>query len=317
MEPGALLILTAVVIGVVVFYLSRRRRALEAELGIERPDKKGRRRAPAPTVAVEVTDPRPMVADFHVDGTTAVVTFDVPFPGGGDEVLSDLLVGEAIEVVRERRHTLPLADLTSVVAMAGRGNVVEVGRAKLATPGQLPPRIETGGLLNLSVLARDPLHESFSGTESDFHPGTDVHERTDELGALIDELRLPKAVDTGLRTQGIDPATASAGELVTGVLRLFGYQITPAGLGGWFAAKGGERTYIVEDRYQPGDHPEVEGHVIRRFMVEFGSSGAERGLLVSEKYGPFEIYGLERREPRVRFITRERLQKLIDSLALS
>jgi hypothetical protein len=267
---------------------------------------------------VELTDPRPPVADFHVDGTVARVSFDVPFPEGGDEVLSELLTGEAIEVVRERRHSLPLSSLTEVVALAGRGEMVEVGRAKLDTPGELPPRVGTVGILNLSTFAPDPLQESFAAsTEGDFHPGTEVRNRRDELGPLMEEIRLPKAVDTGLRSQGIDPATATVGEIVTGMLRLFGYQITPAGVGGWFASKGGERTYIVEDRYQAGDHPEVEEHIIRRFMVEFGSAGASRGLLVSEKYGPFEIYGLEKREPRVRFITRERLQKMIDALALS
>jgi hypothetical protein len=104
---------------------------------------------------------------------------------------------------------------------------------------------------------------------------------------------------------------------VVGVLKLFGYQVNAAGLSGWIANKGGDRTFIVEDRYKPGDHPELDEASIRRFMVEFGTSGANRGLLVSEKYGPFEIYGLEKREPRVRFITRERIQKLIDSLAIS
>ena len=318
MEPGALLIAAAAVIGVIILILNRRRKALQAELGIEPPaGRRSRRPAPIPASAIEISDPRPVVADFEVVGTAARVTFDVPFPEDGDEVLSDLLVGEAIEVVRERRHSLPLASLTEVVAMAGRGSQVVVGTAKLDTPGQLPPKVESVSLLNLSTFARDPLQESFELDAADIHPGTLAHERKDELGPLMDEIRLPKAVDTGLRAQGIDPLTSSAGELVTGLLRLFGYQVNAAGLSGWLAAKGGERTYIVEDRYRPGDHPEIDEHAIRRFMVEFASSGAERGLLVSEKYGPFEIYTLEKREPRVRFITRERIQKLIDSLALS
>ncbi len=317
MEPGALLIVAAAVIGVIILILNRRRKALEAELGIERPERRRSRPVAPPPATLEFTEPRPMVVDFEVADTTARVTFDVPFPAGGDEVLSDLLVGEAIEVVRERRHSLPLASLTDVVALAGRGERVEVGRAKLDTPGQLPPKLETVSLLNLSTFARDPLQESFDTEVIEIHPGTEGHVRKDELGPLMDEVRLPRAVDTGLRAQGIDPLTVSAGELVTGLLRLFGYQVTAAGLSGWLATKAGERTYIVEDRYKPGDHPEIEEHAIRTFMVEFASSGAERGLLVSEKYGPFEIYALERREPRVRFVTRERIQKLIDSLALS
>jgi hypothetical protein len=37
---------------------------------------------------------------------------------------------------------------------------------------------------------------------------------------------------------------------------------------------------------------------------------------VSSKFGPFIIYGQEQREPRVRFVTRERLQKFIDAFSL-
>jgi hypothetical protein len=39
-------------------------------------------------------------------------------------------------------------------------------------------------------------------------------------------------------------------------------------------------------------------------------------VFVSEKYAPYTIYDLERREPRIRFLTRERLQEFIDSMAI-
>jgi hypothetical protein len=51
-------------------------------------------------------------------------------------------------------------------------------------------------------------------------------------------------------------------------------------------------------------------------VVDFGSSGADRGLLISEKFAPFEIYDRERRDRRIRFVTRERLEGFIDALAL-
>ncbi len=318
MPAGQAFIVAAVILIVVAVVLSRRRQALRAELGIEAPEKKRKAAPAAPQVAMEIDHARPVVADFQIDGGTAVVRFDVPYPTGGDEVLAELLMGEAIEVVRERRHHLPMPSLAQVVALAGRGETIEVGRTRLDTPGQLPPKLDRMSILNLSVLGRDPLQQSFSDEAApEIAPSTMGRERRDELKPLIDELRLPKAIDTGLRAQGVDPASASAGELVTGVLKLFGYQISPAGMSGWVANKGGERTYIVEDRYKPGDHPELDDSVIRRFMVEFSTTGASRGLLVSEKYGPFDVYMLERREPRVRFITRERIQKLIDSMAIS
>ncbi|HUP15526.1 MAG TPA: hypothetical protein VM848_05690 [Acidimicrobiia bacterium] len=322
MEIGAGLLFVAVILIAVSIYLSRRRKALQAELGIETPVKgrKAKAAAAPSEPKVDFTHFRPAVAEFAVEGHTARVRFDVPLPDGDDEILSELLVGEAIEVMREKRHSLPLAGVTEVAAEAGRGEVREVGRAKLDVPGILPPKLEGVNILNLSILANDPLAQSFSDAEggpSGVRPGVAETVRSDELPPLSNELRLPKAVNTGLRAQGIDPAKVSAGELVVGLLRLFGYQVSAAGLSAWIASKAGERTYIVEDSYKPGDHPELDEAVIRRFMVEFSSSGTDRGMLVTDKYGPFEIYTLERREPRVRFVTRDRLQKMVDSLALS
>jgi hypothetical protein len=317
MSVGLGILVVALILIATSIYLSRRRKALQAEFGIELPAR-GRRRVAPPEPVVDIAHPRPEVAEFHVEGTVAKVRFDVPLPEGEDDVLAELLVGEAIEVVREKRHTLPLSAVTEVVALAGRGLHREVGRARLDQPGTLPPRVEGVNILNLSVLADDPLLKSFAVPETEHvRPGTADRVRSDELGPLSADLRLPKAVDTGLRAQGIDPATVSPGELVVGLLRLFGYQVTAAGLNGWFAAKGGERTYIVEDRYRPGEHPEIDESSIRRFMVEFGSAGVDRGMLISDKYGPFEMYELEKREPRVRFVTRDRLQKMVDSLSLS
>ena len=66
--------------------------------------------------------PAPPVAEFHIQGSTATVSFDVPLPDGDiDEVLSDSLIREAIEVVREKRHHLPIDDVARVVARGRRG----------------------------------------------------------------------------------------------------------------------------------------------------------------------------------------------------
>ncbi len=51
-------------------------------------------------------------------------------------------------------------------------------------------------------------------------------------------------------------------------------------------------------------------------MIRFVSSGADRGLLFTDKYAPFMVYDKERREPRIRFISRERLQAFVDSVAM-
>ncbi|NNJ46647.1 MAG: hypothetical protein HKP18_02335 [Acidimicrobiia bacterium] len=77
------------------------------------------------------------------------------------------------------------------------------------------------------------------------------------------------------------------------------------------------RTYLFIDPLAETDYPELSEKMINRFMVGFEQSGHNRGLLVSDKFGPFLVYEKERREPRVHFITRERLQQFVDSLALT
>jgi len=203
--------------------------------------------------------------------------------------------------------------------VAGRGESKgPVGSTELELPGTLPPKIDMPSMLNLAPFANDPL-EHLSGAGEPFDvPEVAVHAKPDDLGPIGTELRIPKAVDMGLRAQGIDPAEMSAIEMVMGLLRLFGYQVTPTReLGQFIAEKAGERTFILGDPYHPGDHPEVDEPIVDRFMADFQVSGCDRGLFVSEKYGPFEIYDKERRQPRVRFVTRERLQKMVDALALS
>jgi hypothetical protein len=312
-DIGIILIVLAVVLFGVNWYIERNRK----RSGEESPKPSRRRQR---TVAVEEPDfvrPRPAVESFHVHENEARVTFAVPFPEEGDEVLADLLVGEAVEVVREKRHTLPIEDVTEVVVFAGKDNVREVGRMSLVTPGVLPPPSRITDILNLHSIGVDPLAAEFEGGPTAV-PETVAPTRSDELEPLGEMIRLPKAVATGLRAQGVDPETMSADDLVTGVLSLFGYQVSPGiAEGHYTASKGGNTTYIMSDPYSPGDYPEVEEAAIRRFVVAFEQSGADRGMYVSEKFAPFSIYETERRNPRVRFVTRERLQKLVDSMSLS
>lgn len=319
-NPGIALIVVAIVLIAVGVLLGRRRNELAEQQGFQKPSG-GLRPKASPPPALPLPDlnhPRPKFSEMHVMGEEAQVSFDVPFPPGGDDVLADLLVQEALEVVREKRHTLPMDMVRRVVVFAGRsGERSEVGRHELDTPGTLPPKIEMPSMLNLSPFARDPL-EAMEGGEADIIPEVVARPGSDDLRPIAAELRLPKAVDLGLRAQGIDPATMGPLELVTGTLRLFGYSVNPGPAFGMFIAeKGGSRTFILGDVYRPGDHPEIDERTIDKFMADFSLSGCDRGMLVSDKYGPFEVYDRERREPRVKFVTRERLQKMVDSLALS
>jgi hypothetical protein len=82
------------------------------------------------------------------------------------------------------------------------------------------------------------------------------------------------------------------------------------------ASKANVDTFIRTVNHAPGEHPELDESVIRKFMVEFGTSGAARGMLISDKYGPFMTHDIESQDRRIRFVTRERAQAFIDSMAI-
>jgi hypothetical protein len=256
------------------------------------------------------------VESFHVHGNEARVTFDVPLDDEDDEVLNDLLLGEAVEVVRQKRHTLPIEDVHEIVVFAGRDNVREVGRTKLPSPGELPPPALHA--LSLAKIAHDPFAAPF---EEDTDHGVTYETRADtpedDLGPLTEELKIPKGLDRGLRALGTNPDELGGPEFIIALLRMFGYGVTEQAYpGSYMAIKDGVSTYIATDTYQKGQYPELEDGVIRRFLADFGSSAADRGMLISDRYGPFSIYEIETNQPKVRFITRERIQRFIDSMAL-
>lgn len=309
METAGLILVALVVLAVIATSLLRqRKRAAEVDL-----DDKSWLRAgsgePEPGIS---TAP---VKDFHVHGTEARVTFDVPMPEEDDPILNDLLVDEAVEVVREKRHTLPISDVTEIVVFAGREDVREVGRSKLPSPGELPPTIESA-VFDLTHVARDPFASQFEVDHSISYE-TAVRVPADELGPLLGELKVPMGLDRGLRARGVDPDSISGPEFILALLELFGYKLTSQGEPDvYLARKGTVDTFIRTDIYRPGQHPELDETVVRKFVVEFGMSGAARGLLISDKYGPFMTHDIEDKDKRIRFVTRERAQAFIDSMAL-
>lgn len=319
MELGLPLILVAGALFVVGLLLRRVRPDKKAILGGSdvppKPSMFGGRAAKKALEPQEpdFTPPKPPVSAFDVEDGIAKVTFAVPMGSEIDDVLRDVLMAEAIEVVRERRHLAGVGSFTEIAVYAG----LPVPREIASRPfpeGILPEQSEVS-LLNLSAIALDPLEVLVNEGPTKL----DLPSRSsgDTVGPVGSEVRVPKAIDTGLRTQGIDPKAMTAAELVTGMLSLVGYRITP-GMADhtWFAQKGGERTFIREDPLGPDGYPEVDDETIQRFLFEFQTAGTERGLFVSDKYAPFGIYDKEAREPRIRFLTRERLQKFVDGLSL-
>lgn len=310
MEGGiAAFVATAVLVVVAIRLRAQRKRAASLDLD----DKSWLR--PPETQEDPLVRHAPVV-DFHVHGSEARVTFDVPLPDADDEVLDELLVDEAVEVVREKRHVLPIDDVTEIVVLAGRGETREVGRAKLPSPGELPPPSVSAEMLSFSHLARDPFVSQFE-SDSVIQVETKIQVPSDDLRPLREEIRVPKGLERGMRAKGVDPESLSGPEFVLAILELFDYKVVSAGEPDtYMATKGTIQTFIRTEIHESGAHPELEERLIRKFIVEFGTSGAQRGILLTDKWGPYMIHEVERNEPRVRFVTRERIQRFIDSMAL-
>ena len=268
------------------------------------------------TITDESGGPSPGVVEFHVRGDAAYVHFEVPLPDGDvDEVLAELLRREAVEVVREKRHTLPIDGVTRVVAMGRSGGEwAEAASVSLETPGELPPPMKPELLSHAAHPGFDAFDRLADLPEN--APGLASAAGTEELAAPGTELRFPASIEAGLRSQGIDPTSASAGDIALGVMRMTGYTVTETGPGTHSATRAGRRAFIRVIEHGAGEHPELDESSVDRFVVDFISSKADNGLLITGKYSPFAIYDRERRDARMRFITRERLQSFLDALAL-
>lgn len=261
-------------------------------------------------------DARPRVADFHIRDDVALVLFDVEVGAGVEDHAAEVLTAEAVEVVRDKSESLPIGHVTTVVAQAkGADGSVEVGRVHFETPGELPPPLLAPPPPHASSVGFDPL-EAYSEGLSGAPPSVASSRRDDELGPAGSDLTLPTTFADSLSRTGVDPASMSAGDVALELLSSVGYTVAPGPKPDCYIAnRGGANTYIYVVGI--GDYPEIESQHINSFMVDFLASRADRGLLISDRYGPFEVYDREKREPRVRFVTRERLQGFVDALTVS
>jgi len=272
---------------------------------------------------------RPVVLEFHVKGDEATILFGVPLPEGGpDPVLEELLLHAAMDVLREKRsHDLPLGDVERIRVLGRRGEEpVEVGVVELPEQGVLPEIRAPELIPRAGLPAYDPLAH-LGEMEVTVPPTVAERPPAEKLRPFHDEIRLTRELEAALRAQGIDPEAADLEDLVLGLLRAAGYQVS-VGVHGfeiakggkahaYTARKGGNETIVLIVPHTEGEYPELDEQMINRFLVWFGQASAERGLLITDKYGPYLIYEKERREPRCRFITRERLQSFIDSFSWS
>ena len=314
---GFAIFLVVVVLGFVVWYLMRSRKRQAKQMEEAAGTAAGNDLSIARDLFDAETKHLAPVKDFHVHDIEARVTFDVPLAEKDDEVFNELLVDQAIEVVREKNRDLPIDMVEVIVVFAGKDPAREVGRHQLPSAGELPPPSPTA-TLSFAHIAHDPFAAPFDGdVDHSIHYDTKADAPADELSPIIEELKIPNGLDRGLRASGVDPETLDGPQLVLALLRLFGYGVSEQAFpDSYMAIKDGLSTYILSDAYQSGQYPELDEDVVRRFLADFSSSGADRGMLITDKYSPFMIHEIEANQPKVRFITRERIQAFVDSMAL-
>ncbi|MDX1449383.1 MAG: hypothetical protein R3246_10035, partial [Acidimicrobiia bacterium] len=192
MELGLPLILIAGVLFIVGLLLRRARPDKKAILsGEDAPPAKpsmfgGRSKTTVKVEEPAFEAPRPPVAGFEVEAGIAKVTFAVPVPHDVDDVLRDVLMTEAIEVVRERRHSSSVPAFTEIAVYAGKPLPREI--ASRPFPDGILPESGSPSMLNLSAIALDPIEVMV-----DKGPSTlDLPARSsgDRVGPVGEEIRL-------------------------------------------------------------------------------------------------------------------------------
>lgn len=268
--------------------------------------------------AVDETTRRRPEADFHVVRNEAQVTFDVPLPAeGADPVLRDLLLHEATELLRDRRrrgHPLEGIEVMRVYAKRA-GEAVEVASLELTELSELPKVAPPVPLARTVAEDHDLLRQLDDSDIKRATPASDTAAR-DQLKPVGSDIRLTAGLAAGLRSIGIDPDTMSVVDLGLGLLELAGYRLRARGDGSYVASGGGKTSYVAFVAHEAGSYPELETSAINRFLVGYSTARTDRGLLFTDKFGPYSVYEKERANPSCRFITRERLQAFVDSIAL-
>ena len=255
--------------------------------------------------------------DFRVVDHEILIEFAVPLAAeGADEVLTDLLKHHAIEIIKDRKRRgqplegIPVARVSALCGGEPREvAVIELDRSIERIDIEIPDLVPQPQSLGYDLL--DRFGEGLEGRAT---PSTDG--RTDDLAPLGEELRLTAGVSAGLRSFGVDPEQMSATDLAVGLLRLGGYQVTER-KDGYLAVGSGATTLVVAVDHEPGDHPELTESAVNAFLVAFASARTDRGLLITDKYGPYLIYQKERANPKITFVTRERLQGFVDAVAVA
>lgn len=268
--------------------------------------------------------PMPPVDSFHVRGDTASVVFSVPLGDGeAGGHLTDLLSANAIEYVREKvADGLPLEGVHRIAVSAMRADGPE-----LLTTVDLP---EVGELPEESpILARDPdSHDPIAAVAQVVADAsvTAPTGRSDTLDPVARIVELSSPTEAHLRAMGVDPTSMELEDLAVGFLRASGYTVDPARSSFSMSSvpsdqlfafsRGADSGVLAIVPHRSGEYPELDEKVLAEFSIAVAQASPKRAILVTDKFGPYAMYERERRDPRLVFVTRERLQSFVDSFDL-
>lgn len=270
------------------------------------------------------TRPTPTVSEFHVSGDTASTVFAVPLgdaePG---QHLIDLLSASAVEYVRQKTADgLPLDGIRRIEVSAMRGDVDEkLCTVDLPEPGVLPEVDEK----ILVELTGDPI-----AAVQDVVADTSVSTRAtgaSTLETVGEFISLSGPTEAHLRSIGVDTDAMNLEDLVLGLLRVSGYEVHVgrSGVSGtaggstevYNLTRSGQSTLLMIFGHDEDSHPELADSVLAGFAVAVAQSNPDQAILVTDKYSPYSMYEREKRDKRLVFITRERLQAFVDSFGLT
>jgi hypothetical protein len=271
---------------------------------------------------------RPILMDFHVRDTTAMIYYNVPLPDGDvDEHLKDLLCHDASLVLHDKRASgLPIDHVVTAMVFGRRGDTsVEIGVMELESPGVIPEIVAPELIPHASKAGYDPLAH-LGEQEFEVQPGVAGREPREGLGSFLDEITIARSVEAELRGAGVDPSDISLEDLALALLRIGGYEVAvgragvsipESGTAEMFTArKAGSEALVVIVPHASGEHPELSERAVNAFVIVVAQQNPQRALLITDKFSPYIVYEKERSDPRCRFITRERLQAFVDSFAI-
>ncbi|NND02803.1 MAG: hypothetical protein HKN91_08450 [Acidimicrobiia bacterium] len=257
--------------------------------------------------------------DFNVEGATAHVYFDTAIPAeGADTVLEALMGREAMRVFHEKADHLPLDGVHHVTAHGKRaGSTVAVTTVDVRTPAAMDDMDAPASddvLRADDVAGSDDLLGALHAME--FGRGSGYRGGSDDLPPLSAELAIPAKVIEAVAGAGGTVDGMSLRDFISGLLRAAGYDVAVTADGTGTARKSGKTTFVQFVDHAAGSHPELDESSVDAFVMKFMSSGADRGMLFTPKFGPYAIYEKERRNDKVKYMTRERLQAFVDSVAM-